>query len=58
MEFIHKSAPPRLGNMLIVPPKPTVLTNSGVDRTAEVEGHLHREIEEELTVLDKALLGR
>lgn len=37
MEFIHKSAPPRLGNMLIVPPKPTVPTTSAVDRTVEVE---------------------
>jgi ribosomal protein L16 len=35
-EFIHRSTPPRLGNMLILPPKPTVPESSTLQRTVEV----------------------
>ncbi|KIM78273.1 hypothetical protein PILCRDRAFT_594135 [Piloderma croceum F 1598] len=35
-EFIHRSAPPRLGNMLIFPPKPMTPKSSALQRTIDV----------------------
>lgn len=45
MEFIHRSAPPRLGNMLILPPAPTAPESSAVTRTLEVGEALRVEAE-------------
>lgn len=35
-EFIHRSAPPRLGNMLIFPPKPIAPESSALKQTVNV----------------------
>jgi len=35
-EFIHRSAPPRLGNMLIYPPKPIAPESSALKRGVDV----------------------